>query len=374
MMRVAIGAGGAAWEARTIADIEAHRHLVLARRCVDAADLVATAESDHCDVALVDPALPGLALDLLDRVRAAGVRIVSVGTDASEWGITEAVPVGRLADLAMDTPLPAASAAHRGRVVAVWGPTGAPGRTTLAISLAAAAQAAGERVVLVDADIFGGSVAQHLAILDDVSALMAACRDANHGSLHDIARHLVKLDDGMHVLTGIPRSDMWIHVRARPFAHVLEALIATHDLVVIDTSFGIESGASIAATHDQVALHVLEHADATVVVGRADPIGIARLVRALDEASGLLREHLLVLNGMRRSIGWSEDELTQAVGQLTGRKVDAVLPWDQLAIDQALMAGVPVRETTPGSAYAMRVELLLRQVRQVVGSGAVCNV
>jgi Mrp family chromosome partitioning ATPase len=44
-------------------------------------------------------------------------------------------------------------------LAAVWGPKGAPGRTTVAVNLAFEAVAAGGEVLLVDADTYGGVVA-----------------------------------------------------------------------------------------------------------------------------------------------------------------------------------------------------------------------
>jgi hypothetical protein len=41
----------------------------------------------------------------------------------------------------------------------VWGPTGGPGRTTVAVNLAFEAAAIGGEVLLVDADTYGGAVA-----------------------------------------------------------------------------------------------------------------------------------------------------------------------------------------------------------------------
>ena len=77
-------------------------------------------------------------------------------------------------------PEPRPSAAP-GRVVAVHGPAGAPGRTTLAIGLAAEHAHRGDPSVLVDADPHGGAVAQHLGVLDEVSGLLAAARLVNAG-------------------------------------------------------------------------------------------------------------------------------------------------------------------------------------------------
>ena len=67
-------------------------------------------------------------------------------------------------------------------MVAVWGPAGAPGRTTVATGLAAVLATRGP-TMLVDADPYGGSVAQVLGVLDEVSGLLAAARLAGSGTL-----------------------------------------------------------------------------------------------------------------------------------------------------------------------------------------------
>ncbi len=72
-----------------------------------------------------------------------------------------------------------------GRVLVVWGPAGAPGRTTVAVGLASEIAAAGHECLLLDVDAYGGAVAQHLGVLDEVSGLLAAARAANAGQLDE---------------------------------------------------------------------------------------------------------------------------------------------------------------------------------------------
>src|SRR3954447_4820088 len=77
-----------------------------------------------------------------------------------------------LADPAVALPRPtrppddAVPVAGDGRVVAVWGPTGAPGRSTVAVALASELAQLGVSALLVDADVYGGVVAQLLGLLD----------------------------------------------------------------------------------------------------------------------------------------------------------------------------------------------------------------
>ncbi len=70
-----------------------------------------------------------------------------------------------------------------GILVAVWGPMGAPGRTTIAIALAEALAESGRRTCLVDADTYAPSVAMALGIVEEASGLIVACRHADNGSL-----------------------------------------------------------------------------------------------------------------------------------------------------------------------------------------------
>ena len=65
----------------------------------------------------------------------------------------------------------------------VWGPAGAPGRTLVATSLAAALAGRGLRTTLVDADPYAASVAQQLGVLDEVSGLLSAARLTGDGAL-----------------------------------------------------------------------------------------------------------------------------------------------------------------------------------------------
>src|SRR6185436_14478718 len=131
-------------------------------------------------------------------------------------------------------------AAQQGRLVAVWGPAGAPGRTTVATSLAAGLARRGLATTLVDADPYGGAVAQHLGVLDEVSGLLSAARLTSDGALEaGFGSCRRSLGDHLDVVTGLPRPDRWREVRSGVVEHLLE-VAAGHGQVVVDTGFSLE--------------------------------------------------------------------------------------------------------------------------------------
>lgn len=363
MITVAVAAGGAGWEPEVIDEIERSAMLRLARRCVDAADLLALRGTGDAQVALVDPQLGGLDLDAVARLREGGLAVVGVGTVAPQLGITTAVRPGAIADLAHEEiyrPV-APSSSPQAVVLAVWGPAGAPGRTSLSVELAASL-AREHRTVLVDVDTRGGAVGQALGMLDEVSGLLAACRSANAGRQDEIADAVAHVDAGFAVLTGIPRPDMWPQVRPAALHVVLDRLAAEYQMVVLDAGFGNESAQGVGPARDQATAVALERAHGTIVVGRAEPLGLARLLRCLDDGSPWSAPPWVVVNHLRPSLGWSDREIAATVREVSGFTPVTFLPTDLAAHDAAALHGVPVREAAPTSPWVARVDQLTREV------------
>jgi MinD-like ATPase involved in chromosome partitioning or flagellar assembly len=366
-MDVVVAAGGAAWEAAAIREIEASPHLRLVRRCVDVTDLLAVAHPDLAPVALVSADLAGLDADAVHRLERGGVRVAAVGADGERCralGIATAVGLGSLDEVVREPlPEPSARGHGTGRLVAVWGPTGAPGRSTIALALASSAAAAGTDTVLVDADTYGGAQAQMLAILDDVSGLVAACRAANTGRTDEVLDHVLAVAPGLRLLTGLPRADMWTQVRAGALDLVLTRLRAAADLVVVDCGFALEDASGAGPSRNRTTVQVLEQADTVVVVGRADPVGLSRLVRGLHDLTDIpVPDPVVVVNMMRSSLGWREHEISAVVQRLTRAVPAAFVPFDQAHVDLALVSGRSPREVARGSALAAAVDALATRV------------
>ncbi|MRJ76678.1 chromosome partitioning protein [Aeromicrobium sp. SMF47] len=376
-MDVVIAAGDAAWESAAIREVEGSSTLRLARRCVDVADLLAVAQTGRAAAALVSAELPGLDVDAVHRLERAGVRVAAVGADAGRCealGITRRLRLGALDEVARDEPvLPASPPGRTAPVIAVWGPAGAPGRSTVALGLASATAARGVDTVLVDADTHGGAQSQMLSVLDDVSGLVAACRAANQGRGHEVVDHLVEVDPGLRLLTGLPRAEMWAQVRAGALDVVLAQLRSGSQLVVVDCGFSLEPGTGPGGGgRNQTTLQVLGQADLAVAVGRPEPVGLARLVRGLHDLSEIAPglDTVLVINLVRTTLGWGERDIRATISRLTGLEPAAYLPLDQSGLDLAAVSGQAPREASPSSPFVARVEVLAGLVLDRIASTA----
>jgi Flp pilus assembly CpaE family ATPase len=209
-----------------------------------------------------------------------------------------------------------------------------------------------------------------LAMLDDVSGLMAACRAANQGRPDEVTDHLLDVEPRLRLLSGIPRADMWPQVRPGALELVLQRLQADADVLVTDCASSLESGdGARSAGRNQVTRHVLSSADAVLAVGRADPVGLSRLVRALHDLSDVVEvEPAVVVNLMRPSLGWSKSEVARTLTRLTGIEQVTFVSADVTALDLAMMRGQLPRVVAPSSAFVTAVDDLAATLAPVVPS------
>jgi MinD-like ATPase involved in chromosome partitioning or flagellar assembly len=213
-------------------------------------------------------------------------------------------------------------------------------------------------VLLADVDAYGGAVAQHLGILDEVSGLLAAARAANTGQLdaQRLGTHARQVGHRFRVLTGLPRPDRWQEVRSVAFAELLDHAAQLAPYVVLDLGFSLESEpadpfGSSAPQRNEMTLTSLQRADEVVVVGSADPVGLSRLARGLVDLAALVPgvRARVVVNRTRSSLGWSDrDVRTMVEGFLRPVEVH-FLPDDRAAADAALMAGRSLAESADSS-------------------------
>ncbi|HAP90326.1 MAG TPA: chromosome partitioning protein [Arthrobacter bacterium] len=380
-----------------------HGPVTVVRRCAELTELLAACQSGLARAAVVADGCEGLTASLVDRLGAVGVAIIALTDDADEaarlrgigvasalTGVESAALAGRIAEVvaqltgtatvatfgsglgdtssalrqrpADQADVPPASGA--GKIIAVWGPAGSPGRTFVAANIAGELAADGKSVLLIDADSYGASIAAVLGLLDESAGIAQACRLADQGlldadALLKVATPVTTKLGTFRVLTGITRADRWTELRAAALSLVLERAKEVADVVVVDTGFCLEADEELsfdtmAPRRNAATLRSLELADTVYAVGAADPVGVPRLVRGLAELE-LAVPHVspvVVMNKVRAAaVGRSpERQLKDAWGRYgPSSQIAAFLPADSPAADAALLSGSLLLETAPDS-------------------------
>jgi len=391
---------GATWEADLVGELDRADHgVTVVRRCVDLAELLSAAAAGTARAALLSAELRRLDRDAVTRLAAAGIAVVGLfdpGDEVAqnrlrELGVGQILPADAGADLIaaalreaaagsgetsvrfdlgdpgaarprLGTPFPPpAQPVGRGRIVAVWGPTGAPGRTTVAVNLADEASRLGIPTMLIDADVYGGVVAQYLGLLDESPGVAAAARSASAGTLDAaaLARLAWAVSPNLRVLTGLSRADRWPELRPSSLVSVLERSRALAEMVVLDCGFCLEQDEELsydtaAPRRNGATRALLTEADVVLCVSGADPVALQRTVRALAELREALPEVTprVVVNRTRSVVvpGEVHREIAGALDRFAGVRDPCFLPQDGKATDAALAAGRTLAEVASGSA------------------------
>lgn len=265
-----------------------------------------------------------------------------------------------------------AAAPRRGEIIAVWGPTGAPGRTTVAVNLAAEAAGQGIATLLIDADTYGASVAQVLGLLDDTPGLATAARAAEQGTLDapGLTRRAPEVTSGMRVLTGLPRADRWPEVRDGAMEQILQIARLVADIVVVDCGFSVEADEELsfdtaAPRRNATTLTTLETADHLVLVGSGDPVGLQRIVRALGELAHVPSPPpTVVVNKVRASAAGPRpaSAIKDVLARFSGIDDISFIPDDRDACDAAMLAGRSLVEHAPSSPARQAVAELAQRL------------
>jgi hypothetical protein len=399
---------GASWEATLVAALERRPvGVTVVRRCVDLADLLAAAAAGTARAALLSADLRRLDREALSRLAAAGVAVVGLyppGDDTAErrlrqLGVRHVLPADSTADLVGEAvatavraeasgqqssallewgnpaaalpPAPADGAPDAGgdamepgsgRLVAVWGPTGAPGRTTVAVAVATEISRLGVSCLLATPMSTAASWRRH-----------SACS----------TRPRVSPPPRAWPTRGrstCPRSPGWLQwstggcasspalrerIGGRSCGPVLwrwsgQLARSLASVTVVDCGFSLEQDEELsfdtaAPRRNGATLVTLAEADVVLAVGAADPIGLQRLVRALPDVrdAAPTAELRVVVTRLRRGPVGShpETQIRHALARYAGVEDNLTfVPYDRSAYDAALAAGRSLGDVAPNSA------------------------
>lgn len=333
--------------------------------------------------ALIVPATRAvLTAELISRCDRAGVRVLALGggdsrlrgrlgvapplsLDAAGWEIA-----ALLASDAETVTVPRTSAPHR--VTAVWGPHGAPGRSTLAIQLAVELARTGRSTGLVDADTVAPSLALLLGLSDDAPGVAAACRRAERGALDSaeltrLATTVATSGGDVEVLPGINRPSRWPELDSARLRATLGACREWIEETVVDVSAAFDADDEVTydlagpRRHAATSASVSE-ADMIVAVAAADPLGISRFLRDHAELRRLTAPTpiVVVVNQVRPGpLGIdARGQVRRTLERFAGISDVTFLPYERRATDAAVLHARPMTEVAPRSSFVAGVRRL----------------
>lgn len=254
--------------------------------------------------------------------------------------------------------LPSSGGPKSGRLVAVHGPKGGVGTTTIAVNLAVALyQQTNLRVVLVDGSLLSGDVAVAMNI-------------ANENSIADVVAHLRELDgdllndtllhhgSGLWVLPAPSELERAEVINGEETTAVLAALRQYYDVIVVDT----------ASRPDEHLLAALDQSDVVLVVCTPE-------IASLKNAARFL--------ALAHELGYGDEKLKLTINRLSShgsiplkdiesnlrQKMAFGLPSDGIPVIEALNAGEPVVLMRPSARIAREIRTVAGELVTLLGIG-----
>ena len=363
-----------------------HGHDVVASAS-DADELADALDIARPDAVIVWATARYLGYGLLSECDARGVRVVAAVAGDQQRRYANGIGLYDLVDgdagwdeferaARGDVPAATPRGETRGTVVTVWGPAGSPGRTTLAVSIAAEIAAAGFTVALCDVDTHSASVAPVLGLMDEAPGFAAACRLAGAESLDRSElerigqRHGPSGGDGgaFWVLTGIGQPSRWPELSGDRVLATIAECRRWVDYVVIDTASSLENDEEIssdmfAPRRNAATLAAIREADHIVAVASADAVGLSRFLRVHGDLAdvAVTLSITVVANKVRASaIGLGPaGQVTQTLSRFGGIEAPVLVPWDVQATDAAVLSARTLAESAPKSPARLAIKRLV---------------
>lgn len=265
-------------------------------------------------------------------------------------------------------------------VIAVWGPAGSPGKSTVAVNVASELALQGERVLLIDLDTLAPSLALSLGLVDTPAGLSACLRlaEQNRLSIDEYKRLTISIALGRNELSfmpGLSSAHRWPEVTPERFEKLLTYLQGVIDHVVVDLPqatafrshlFHPSAMATGDFNRDTLLRNMLSKAAKVILVSGSDPVAAARLLIAkefLDDLEASI-DPLLAVNRFRNTALGSraKEELAETFLTLAGLRVDVFIPEDRENLDRAMLNGLPLALLKRSSPARVAIAELAKQV------------
>lgn len=346
----------------------------LVLRCLERSELLAAVRGARIDLVVFVGVPAWLDAHAVAEATERCSRIVGIASDPLEaeafraLGVPLSEPgvhIGQLLSTGAEVPITEPVVPREsGRVVAVWGPKGAPGRTTVAVELACEIAKNENRTALIDGDTYGGDIAQMLAVVEEMPTIVWAAQAAAEDRL-DEATLVTMLrragSQGPVLLPGTNRAELWTDISTYGWARLLDVFSASFSFTVIDVGFGVEMDDRLQFDRDRLSRQTIAAADHVVAICRADPVGIKTFLWSIERLKAIteLDEVLVVAN---RVASGEADEIGYVLKKHLGKRPAVYLPDRPGEARLALDRGIPIGDLKPWGDISVAVRDLAASV------------
>ena len=251
-----------------------------------------------------------------------------------------------------------ASRVEKGRTLAVIGPSGGSGTSTIAVNLATLFARQSSSVLLLDLQLNTGDLSALLDLKPEYT-IADLCKNLDRLDYELIKRVVTTHSSGLCLLAA-PRTTEELNQVKTPTVRQILTLIKPHyQNIVVD----------LQASYQDDQAELLRNCDTVILVMRLDFVSLRNTRRMIDhlERLGLPRESIqLVVN----RLGQPKELPLSKVEEAFNRKITHQLPDDPRAVNGANNNGVPVVIEAPNSKVSKGLERLAQSLSTLSSRGS----
>ena len=258
------------------------------------------------------------------------------------------------------------------KLISVWSPSGSPGKSTIALSVAAELAESGKRVFLLDADTWAPSLDLHLGLAEHPAGLAAACRLVAQDrfdveQLERLSTSLAMGAGNLTVMTGLSSESRWPEVSSEKLDDLVMVASRHFDFVVLDVASPIAPGLvalTSSVERNAISRWAVTYSDKLIAVCGADPISVARFLNAATQVSELQPrgELLTLVNRLRTSVlgASAKQQIAETLSRMGQITVNGFIPDDPAAADAATKDSIPIALGRRNSQARLAIALFAR--------------
>lgn len=250
--------------------------------------------------------------------------------------------------------------------VAVWSPVGSPGKSSIALALAACLAASSRSVALVDADTHAPALDIMLGLQQRTAGLLAVARLARQDRYSDDEHERLVTAVGpgkskVQFVAGLASLPRWSELEPIGLKAAFEQLSSRSEIQIFDLASPLDSALiepEFATQRNTTTRYLLSQCATTLVVTSPEPVSIARLIADFGEvrhqAPGRI---LIVVNRFRTStLGTNaKRQITDVLRQQLGEFEIFFVPDEPALFDAAIAKATSVAWLRPRSSATRAV-------------------